>query len=145
MGGRFWWWFYPFFWSACLFIYFANPYSLQKLHQKSCDGTSATPPDKGSAEPLSRDMLGSHSSLEDKNPDVIPHEPTSDDEFLSEEKAFDRLNSEKLLYGQALNMNSTMMMDAPSPTHATLQSILNSATLNRQHSLQNKTKVRHGT
>lgn len=90
-------------------------------------------------------MLGSHSSLEDKNPDVIPHEPTSDDEFLSEEKAFDRLNSEKLLYGQALNMNSTMMMDAPSPTHATLQSILNSATLNRQHSLQNKTKVRHGT
>lgn len=115
----------------------------QKLHHKNCDGSSVTPPDKGSAEPLSRDMQGSHSSLDDKNPDVIPQEPTSDDEFLSEEKAFERLNSEKYIYGQALNLSTatTTIMDAPSPTHATLQSILNSATLNRQHSLQNKSKV----
>lgn len=130
------------FLSHCLFICprasLTNP---QKLQQKNSDGTSTTPPNKGSAEPLSRDMVGSQLSLEDKNPDVIPQEPTSDDEFLSEEKAFQRLNSEKILYGQALNMSSTMLMDPPSPTHATLQSILNSATLNRQHTLQNKSKV----
>lgn len=117
---------------------------MQKLHQKNSDGATATQPDKGSAEPLSRNMLGSHSSLDDKNPDVIPQEPTSDDEFLSEEKAFERLNSEKILYGQALNLSTaTALMDPPaSPTHATLKSILNSATLQRTSSMQNKSKVR---
>lgn len=93
-------------------------------------------------------MLGSHSSLDDKNPDVIPQEATSDDEFLSEEKAFERLNNgEKLLYSQALNTNSNMVLtsvaDPQSPTnhHPTLKSILNSATLTRTNSFQNKSKV----
>lgn len=117
---------------------------MQKLHKKNCDGTTPTQPDKGSAEPLSRNMLGSHSSLDDKNPDVIPQEPNSDDEFLSEEKAFERLNSEKILYGHALNLSTaTTIMEPPSPTHATLKSILNSATLQRTHSTQNKNKVSH--
>ncbi|CAD7012762.1 unnamed protein product [Ceratitis capitata] len=61
--------------------------------------TTTTEADKGSAEPLSRNM-GSHSSLEDKNPDVVPQETNSEDEFHLEEKAFDRLNieSQRILY-----------------------------------------------
>ncbi|EAT42917.1 AAEL005560-PA, partial [Aedes aegypti] len=47
---------------------------------------STTEQDKGSAEPLSRN-IGSHSSIDDKNPDVIPHENSEDDD----EKQFERL------------------------------------------------------
>ena len=100
---------------------------------------------------MSRNMLGSHSSLDDKNPDVIPQEATSDDEFLSEEKAFERLNNgEKILYSQALNTNSNLILtsiaeplSSPTTHHPTLKSILNSATLTRTNSFQNKSKVRH--
>lgn len=83
-------------------------------------------------------MLDGHLTFEDKNPDVIPQEPTSDDEFLSEEKAFDRLDSEKMFYGSDA---AHPLAVATSDTHAALQSILNSATLNRQHVSQNRTKV----
>ncbi|KAJ6645249.1 hypothetical protein Bhyg_00453 [Pseudolycoriella hygida] len=68
-----------------------------------CNETTTTEPDKGSAEPLSRNM-GSHSSIEDKNPDVVPQE-NSDDEYTSEEKAFDRLtvDSHRIVYTPHLN------------------------------------------
>lgn len=129
--------------AGTIFIRHSLDTTTQKQHQKNCGGSSATTHGKGSAEPLSRDILSSHSSLDEKNPDVIPQEPMSDEDFLSEEKAFERLNPEKFIYGQGLNPSttSTARMDAHSPTHATLQSILNSASLNRQHLLQNKTKV----
>ncbi|XP_061386178.1 uncharacterized protein LOC133321095, partial [Musca vetustissima] len=69
--------------------------------------TTTTEADKGSAEPLSRNM-GSHSSLEDKNPDVIPQETNSEDEFHLEEKAFDRLNleSQRIIYTPTSRMNA---------------------------------------
>ncbi|XP_046809402.1 uncharacterized protein LOC111683162 [Lucilia cuprina] len=69
--------------------------------------TTTTEADKGSAEPLSRNM-GSHSSLEDKNPDVIPQETNSEDEFHLEEKAFDRLNmeSQRILYTPTSRINT---------------------------------------
>lgn len=69
-----------------------------RRHGNGGDATT-TEADKGSAEPLSRNM-GSHSSLEDKNPDVVPQEANSEDEFHQEEKAFDRLNmeSQRILY-----------------------------------------------
>lgn len=69
--------------------------------------TTTTEADKGSAEPLSRNM-GSHSSLEDKNPDVIPQETNSEDEFHLEEKAFDRLNmeSQRILYTPTARINT---------------------------------------
>ncbi|KAH8305876.1 hypothetical protein KR018_000382, partial [Drosophila ironensis] len=69
-----------------------------RRHGAGGDATT-TEADKGSAEPLSRNM-GSHSSLEDKNPDVVPQEANSEDEFHQEEKAFDRLNmeSQRILY-----------------------------------------------
>ncbi|KNC28310.1 hypothetical protein FF38_05180 [Lucilia cuprina] len=65
--------------------------------------TTTTEADKGSAEPLSRNM-GSHSSLEDKNPD----ETNSEDEFHLEEKAFDRLNmeSQRILYTPTSRINT---------------------------------------
>lgn len=51
--------------------------------------------------------MGSHSSLEDKNPDVVPQE-NSEDEYNLEEKAFDRLNmeSQRILYTPP-RLNST--------------------------------------
>ncbi|XP_049308950.1 uncharacterized protein LOC105230208 [Bactrocera dorsalis] len=69
--------------------------------------TTTTEADKGSAEPLSRNM-GSHSSLEDKNPDVVPQETNSEDEFHLEEKAFDRLNieSQRILYTPPTRINT---------------------------------------
>lgn len=68
---------------------------------------TTTEADKGSAEPLSRNM-GSHSSLEDKNPDVVPQEANSEDEFHQEEKAFDRLNmeSQRILYTPPTRINT---------------------------------------
>ena len=76
-----------------------------------------TEADKGSAEPLSRNM-GSHSSLEDKNPDVVPQETNSDDEYHLEEKAFDRLNldSHRILYPAKNHLNG----GSPSPPPAAL-------------------------
>lgn len=65
---------------------------------------NVTERDKGSSEPLSRNM-GSHSSLDDKNPDVVPQE-NSEDEFTSEEKAFDRLkiDAQRCLYTPTMNL-----------------------------------------
>lgn len=52
-------------------------------------------------------MLGSHSTIEDKNPDIIPQEPTSDDEFLSEDKAFRRGTTENMLYSGVMYTSAT--------------------------------------
>lgn len=77
-----------------------------RRHGTGADATT-TEADKGSAEPLSRNM-GSHSSLEDKNPDVVPQEANSEDEFHQEEKAFDRLNmeSQRILYTPPTRINT---------------------------------------
>ncbi|KAH8402069.1 hypothetical protein KR009_009546, partial [Drosophila setifemur] len=77
-----------------------------RRHGTGGDATT-TEADKGSAEPLSRNM-GSHSSLEDKNPDVVPQEANSEDEFHQEEKAFDRLNmeSQRILYTPPTRINT---------------------------------------
>uniref|UniRef100_A0A6P4FBB0 Uncharacterized protein LOC108049650 n=1 Tax=Drosophila rhopaloa TaxID=1041015 RepID=A0A6P4FBB0_DRORH len=77
-----------------------------RRHGNGGDATT-TEADKGSAEPLSRNM-GSHSSLEDKNPDVVPQEANSEDEFHQEEKAFDRLNmeSQRILYTPPTRINT---------------------------------------
>ncbi|XP_002092571.3 uncharacterized protein LOC6531784 [Drosophila yakuba] len=77
-----------------------------RRHGTGTDATT-TEADKGSAEPLSRNM-GSHSSLEDKNPDVVPQEANSEDEFHQEEKAFDRLNmeSQRILYTPPTRINT---------------------------------------
>ena len=80
------------------------------------DATQTTEADKGSAEPLSRNM-GSHSSLEDKNPDVVPpQEANSEDEFHLEEKAFDRLNleSQRILYTPTNNRINSASPPPPS-------------------------------
>lgn len=121
-----------------------KPRTTQKIHHKACDsggGSAVTPPNKGSAEPLSRhDILGSHSSVEDKNPDVVPLEPSSDDEFLAEERAFHGISSsgsEKNFYGPVTT--TTLGLPRPGPdTQNSLQAIINSATLN----LEKKNKVR---
>lgn len=57
--------------------------------------------DKGSAEPLQRNM-GSHSSLEEKNPDVVPQENSED-----EEKAFDRLkfDTQRIVYTPGISVS----------------------------------------
>ncbi|EDV98338.1 GH23057 [Drosophila grimshawi] len=83
--------------AICVVI-FIKFRSKRSRHHATGDATT-TEADKGSAEPLSRNM-GSHSSLEDKNPDVVPQEANSEDEFHLEEKAFDRLNmeSQRILY-----------------------------------------------
>ncbi|XP_070855171.1 uncharacterized protein [Drosophila suzukii] len=77
-----------------------------RRHGNGPDATT-TEADKGSAEPLSRNM-GSHSSLEDKNPDVVPQEANSEDEFHQEEKAFDRRNmeSQRILYTPPTRINT---------------------------------------
>ncbi|XP_067633168.1 uncharacterized protein side-V [Eurosta solidaginis] len=78
-----------------------------KTTRRPTADTTTTEADKGSAEPLSRNM-GSHSSLEDKNPDVVPQETNSEDEFHLEEKAFDRLNieSQRILYTPPSRINT---------------------------------------
>ncbi|XP_055603399.1 nephrin [Uranotaenia lowii] len=70
-----------------------------------------TEQDKGSAEPLSRN-IGSHSSIDDKNPDVIPHENSEDDE----EKQFERLtlDTDRLKY--TVQPPLTMIMPNNKPT-----------------------------
>lgn len=57
--------------------------------------------DKGSAEPLQRNM-GSHSSLDEKNPDVVPQENSED-----EEKAFDRLkfDTQRIVYTPGVSVS----------------------------------------
>lgn len=83
--------------AICVVIFIKFRSKRSRRHANG-DATT-TEADKGSAEPLSRNM-GSHSSLEDKNPDVVPQEANSEDEFHLEEKAFDRLNmeSQRILY-----------------------------------------------
>ncbi|XP_035773547.1 nephrin-like [Anopheles albimanus] len=66
--------------AVCVIV-FVKFKTKKKHHQ-----TANTEQDKGSAEPLSRN-IGSHSSIDDKNPDVIPHENSEDDD----EKQFERL------------------------------------------------------
>lgn len=57
--------------------------------------------DKGSTEPLQREM-GSHSSLDEKNPDVVPQENSED-----EEKAFDRLkfDTQRIVYTPGVSIS----------------------------------------
>ncbi|ALC41329.1 CG34371 [Drosophila busckii] len=87
-----------------------------KRNRRHANGeATTTEADKGSAEPLSRNM-GSHSSLEDKNPDVVPQEANSEDEFHLEEKAFDRLNmeSQRILYTPPTRINTASPPPPPS-------------------------------
>ena len=85
---------------------------LCSLLQKKHHPTATTEQDKGSAEPLSRN-IGSHSSIDDKNPDVIPHENSEDDD----EKQFERLvlDTERLKFTPTPVLPS--MVTAYSPTH----------------------------
>ncbi|XP_059609040.1 hemicentin-1 [Phlebotomus argentipes] len=85
----------------------------KREHRTTEAGTADVDKDKGSAEPLSRNM-GSHSSIDDKNPDVVPQE-NSEDEFLSEEKAFERLNSDRILYNSRLNSSPPPLSPASFP------------------------------
>ncbi|KAL5288106.1 hypothetical protein ACFFRR_008764 [Megaselia abdita] len=80
--------------AICIIIFL----KIRTKRPRNAGEQTQTETDKGSAEPLSRNM-GSHSSLEDKNPDIIPTE-NSEDEYNLEEKAFDRLNidSQRILY-----------------------------------------------
>lgn len=91
--------------AICVVIFIKFRSKRSRRHVNG-DATT-TEADKGSAEPLSRNM-GSHSSLEDKNPDVVPQEANSEDEFHLEEKAFDRLNmeSQRILYTPPTRINS---------------------------------------
>ncbi|XP_023160953.2 nephrin isoform X1 [Drosophila hydei] len=91
--------------AVCVVI-FIKFRSKQSRRHANGEATT-TEADKGSAEPLSRNM-GSHSSLEDKNPDVVPQEANSEDEFHLEEKAFDRLNmeSQRILYTPPTRINT---------------------------------------
>ncbi|XP_033251075.1 uncharacterized protein LOC117190098 isoform X2 [Drosophila miranda] len=92
--------------AICVVIFIKFRSKRGRRHGNGGDGTT-TEADKGSAEPLSRNM-GSHSSVEDKNPDVVPQEATSEDEFHQEEKAFDRLNmeSQRILYTPPTRINT---------------------------------------
>uniref|UniRef100_A0A182PKC6 Ig-like domain-containing protein n=1 Tax=Anopheles epiroticus TaxID=199890 RepID=A0A182PKC6_9DIPT len=93
---------------ALCIIVFVKFKTKKKHHQ-----TANTEQDKGSAEPLSRN-IGSHSSIDDKNPDVIPHENSEDDD----EKQFERL----ALSADGLKFTTTASSGAYSPTHHHLMS-----------------------
>lgn len=89
--------------------------------------------DKGSSEPLSRNM-GSHTSIEDKNPDVVPQENSEDDE-----KQFDRLKIDterRIIYtpSNGLNISPTLPRYS-SPMQQQLQ----------QQQLQSPTSLLYGT
>ncbi|XP_058451516.1 nephrin [Malaya genurostris] len=77
--------------AICIIIFVK--FKTKKKHHPA----ATTEQDKGSAEPLSRN-IGSHSSIDDKNPDVIPHENSEDDD----EKQFERLalDTERLKFTQ---------------------------------------------
>ncbi|XP_039431401.1 nephrin [Culex pipiens pallens] len=77
--------------AICIIIFVK--FKTKKKHHPATN----TEQDKGSAEPLSRN-IGSHSSIDDKNPDVIPHENSEDDD----EKQFERLalDSDRLKFSQ---------------------------------------------
>uniref|UniRef100_A0A182VR04 Ig-like domain-containing protein n=1 Tax=Anopheles minimus TaxID=112268 RepID=A0A182VR04_9DIPT len=96
---------------ALCIIVFVKFKTKKKHHQ-----TANTEQDKGSAEPLSRN-IGSHSSIDDKNPDVIPHENSEDDD----EKQFERLalNADGLKFA---GHTTTIPAGAYSPTHHHLMS-----------------------
>ncbi|KXJ73563.1 hypothetical protein RP20_CCG015559, partial [Aedes albopictus] len=86
--------------------------SMLIIENKKHHPTATTEQDKGSAEPLSRN-IGSHSSIDDKNPDVIPHENSEDDD----EKQFERLvlDTERLKFTPTPVLPS--VVTAYSPTH----------------------------
>ncbi|XP_052863108.1 hemicentin-2-like [Anopheles cruzii] len=93
--------------AVCVIV-FVKFKTKKKHHQ-----TGNTEQDKGSAEPLSRN-IGSHSSIDDKNPDVIPHENSEDDD----EKQFERLalhTDTALKYTVSTTVPSAV--GAYSPTH----------------------------
>lgn len=92
--------------AICIIIFVK--FKTKKKHHP----TATTEQDKGSAEPLSRN-IGSHSSIDDKNPDVIPHENSEDDD----EKQFERLvlDTERLKFTPTPVLPS--MVTAYSPTH----------------------------
>ncbi|ETN58361.1 sidestep protein [Anopheles darlingi] len=103
--------------AVCVIV-FVKFKTKKKHHQ-----TANTEQDKGSAEPLSRN-IGSHSSIDDKNPDVIPHENSEDDD----EKQFERLtlntDSSTLKYtggggggGGTNTTTTTSAVGSYSPTH----------------------------
>ncbi|CAO1420449.1 unnamed protein product [Diamesa hyperborea] len=85
--------------AICIVIFVRCKNEKQKKIPKQSDPNE---PDKGSAEPLSRN-LGSHSSLDEKNdPDVIPHDNSDD------EKEFERLYTPtKLNYVNRHSPNTT--------------------------------------
>ncbi|XP_037940990.1 uncharacterized protein LOC119673945 [Teleopsis dalmanni] len=121
--------------AICIVIFVK--FRTKRTRRPNGDATS-TEADKGSAEPLSRNM-GSHSSLEDKNPDVVPQETNSEDEFHMEEKAFDRLNmeSQRILYTPPSRMNTASPTLPPlSPTFGKQYGEL-SLTTNPAYSLYN--------
>ncbi|EAA01472.5 AGAP001925-PA [Anopheles gambiae str. PEST] len=95
-----------------VFVKFKTKVSKDGSHHQ----TASTEQDKGSAEPLSRN-IGSHSSIDDKNPDVIPHENSEDDD----EKQFERLalNADGLKFA---GHTATASSGAYSPTHHHLMS-----------------------
>lgn len=90
--------------AICVIIFVK--FKTKKKHHPA----ATTEQDKGSAEPLSRN-IGSHSSIDDKNPDVIPHENSEDDD----EKQFERLalDAERLKFTQP----SLPPVVSYSPTH----------------------------
>ncbi|XP_055387368.1 uncharacterized protein LOC129615952 isoform X2 [Condylostylus longicornis] len=97
--------------STCvvLIIKFRTKNHNRRPRNHSRNDTTTTEADKGSAEPLSRNM-GSHSSLEDKNPDVIPQE-NSEDEYHLEEKVFNRMD-----FDSKRNLYTTPRLNSTSPT-----------------------------
>ncbi|XP_058055755.1 nephrin-like [Anopheles bellator] len=94
--------------AVCVIV-FVKFKTKKKHHQ-----TGNTEQDKGSAEPLSRN-IGSHSSIDDKNPDVIPHENSEDDD----EKQFERLalHTDTALKYTTSTTTVPSAVGAYSPTH----------------------------
>lgn len=105
--------------AICIVIFIK--FRSKRTRRPNGEPHTTTEADKGSAEPLSRNM-GSHSSLEEKNPDVVPQETNSEDEFHLEEKAFDRLNmdSQRILYTPSTRISASASPPPPplSPTFA---------------------------
>ncbi|XP_055919281.1 uncharacterized protein LOC129951237 [Eupeodes corollae] len=88
----------------------------RKKHIYRSHGNILETIDKGGSVELLGRNLGSRSSLEDKNPDVVPLE-NSDDEFHAEEEAFNRLNmdSHRALCPQRVRNDSPS--SSPHPLH----------------------------
>lgn len=97
--------------------------------------------------------LFSSTPTDDKNPDVVPQE-TSDDEFISEEKAFDRLN--QMTHRIVYTPHSTNASPSLTPTYHNLSPSIAgfaalkpmaelSLTTNPAHALYNSRPAADGT